>query len=301
MPKCASQESLHQTMRYSASRIATPYGSARPAWRERASECASWRLRAVSARCRRYSSVNTSSHAPLPSGTASVSEREAHWRSRLRWRTWWRSRPTSPSEKNDHPQPAPKKRPVPNARTARRRTMTAVRIRILLILRLSEEDQEPHHCDVDKAQEYRSAADVLRPLCEEVIFQGNPVDRGLQRRIEQLHDQHQQDTRDHQRSLGSAYGDEEGRRNQQRCKQAFLAERIFVPKRGGHALERIAERVPQALYPGLALEVTFLHSLFVGGKESEQLLLRRARYPAARLPSLLVAVGVHFPSLAVVL
>src|SRR5437879_5290790 len=178
--------------------------------------------------------------------------------------------------------------------------MTTVRISILLILRLSEEDQEPHHCDVDKAQEYRSAADVLRPLCEEVIFQGNPVDRGLQRRIEQFHDQHQEDARDHQRSLGSAYGDEEGRRNQQSGKQAFLAERIFVPKRGGHALERIAERVPQAPYPGLALEVTFLHRLFVGRKQSEQLLLRRARYPAAGLSSLVVAVRIHLPCLAVV-
>src|ERR1044071_270135 len=40
--------------------------------------------------------------------------------------------------------------------------------------------------------------------------------------------------------------------------------------------------------------------LFVGGKEGEQLLLRRARDPAAGLPSLVVAVGVHFPGLAVV-
>src|SRR6266853_3919517 len=41
-------------------------------------------------------------------------------------------------------------------------------------------------------------------------------------------------------------------------------------------------------------------SLLVCGEHREQVLLRRARYPAAGLPSLVVAVGVHFPSLAVV-
>src|SRR6266436_4717741 len=133
-----------------------------------------------------------------------------------------------------------------------------------------------------------------------MIFQRDPIDCGLHRRIEQFHDKHQQDARDHQGSLGSADRDEKGRRNQESRKQAFLTERILVSKRGGHALERVAERVPQALYSGPAFEVTFLHSLFVRGKESEQLLLRRARYPAAGLPSLVVAVGVHFPSLAVV-
>src|SRR6267143_48510 len=133
MPKCASQESLHQTMRYSASRIATPYGSARPAWRERASECASWRLRAVSARCRRYSSVNTSSQAPLPSGTASVSEREAHWRSRRRCRTWWTRSPISPNENIDHPQTGATRKPVPIAKPARKRTATADRTRMSLM------------------------------------------------------------------------------------------------------------------------------------------------------------------------
>ncbi len=105
----------------------------RPAGLAGPSECASWRLRAVSARCRRYSSVNTSSQAPLPSGTASVSAPEAHWRSRRRCRRWWTRSPISPNENNDHPQTAPKRRPVPNPRTARRRTTTAVRIRILLI------------------------------------------------------------------------------------------------------------------------------------------------------------------------
>src|SRR6267378_2628459 len=206
----------------------------------------------------------------------------------------------SPNEKNDHPQPAPKRRPVPNPRTARRRTMTAVRIRILLIFGLSDEDQEPHHCDINKAYEYRSAADVFRPLCKKVIFQRDPIDCGLHRRIEQFHDKHQKNARNHQGSLGSPDRDEKGRRNEESRKQAFLSERILVPKRGGHALERIAERVPKAPPPRFALEVTLLHSLFVGGKHREQLLLRRARYPAARLPSLVVAVGVHFPSLAVV-
>src|SRR5882762_6921332 len=206
----------------------------------------------------------------------------------------------SPNEKNDHPQIAPNARPVPNPRTARRRTMTAVRIRILLIFGLSDEDQEPHHCDIDKAYEYRSAADVFRPLCKEVIFQRDPVDCGLHRRIEQFHDKHQEDARDHQGSLGSADRDEKGRRNQESRKQAFLAERTLVAKRGGYTLQRIAERVPQALHPGLALEVTFLHSLFVGGKQGEQLLLRRARYPATGFPSLVVAVRIHFPGLAVV-
>src|SRR6266581_46806 len=167
-------------------------------------------------------------------------------------------------------------------------------------VRLSQEDQEPHHCDVDKAQEYRGAADILRPLCEEVILQRNPVDRRLQSRVEQFYYEHQQDARDHQGPLGSGHGDEEGRRDQQSGEQAFLAECILVPKRGSQTLKRIAERVPQALYPGLALEVTFLHGLFISGKQREQLLLRRARYPAAGLPSLVVAVGVHFPSLAVV-
>src|SRR3989475_1065568 len=133
-----------------------------------------------------------------------------------------------------------------------------------------------------------------------MIFQRDPIDCGLHRRIEQFHDKHQQDARDHQGSLGSADRDEKGRRNQESRKQAFLAERTLVSKRGAHALERIAERVPQAPHPGPALEVTFLHSLFVGGKQREQLLLRRARYPAAGLPSLVVPVGVHFPGLAVV-
>jgi len=58
-------------------------------------------------------------------------------------------------------------------------------------IRLSDEDQEPHHCDIDKAYEYRSAADILRPLCKEVIFQRDPVDSGLHRGIEQFHDEHQ--------------------------------------------------------------------------------------------------------------
>src|SRR5204863_2271484 len=55
-------------------------------------------------------------------------------------------------------------------------------------IRLSDEDQEPHHCDIYKAYEYRCAADVLRPLCEKVIFERNPIDRRLHRRIEQFHD-----------------------------------------------------------------------------------------------------------------
>src|SRR5882672_9261834 len=173
----------------------------------------------------------------------------------------------SPNEKNDHPQIAPNARLAPNPRTARRRTMTAVRIKILHI-RLSDEDQQPHHCDIDKAYEYRSAADILRSLCKEVIFQRDPVDCGLHRRIEQFHDKHQEDARDHQGSLGSADRDEKGRRNQESRKQAFLAERTLMAKRGGYTLQRIAERVPKAPHPSFALEVTFLHSLLVSGKES---------------------------------
>src|SRR5262249_15233173 len=37
-----------------------------------------------------------------------------------------------------------------------------------------------------------------------------------------------------------------------------------------------------------------------GGERGEQLLLRRARKPAARAPQVIVAVGVHLPGLAVV-
>src|SRR6185437_10827780 len=40
--------------------------------------------------------------------------------------------------------------------------------------------------------------------------------------------------------------------------------------------------------------------LLVCGEDREQMLLSRARDPAARLPSLVVAFGVHLPGLAVV-
>src|SRR5258706_3342447 len=78
---------------------------------------------------------------------------------------------------------------------------------------------------------------------------------------------------------------------------------------------RNAEAMPWSEYPsafhrrctpvlplkGLScIESTSRDSLLVGGKEGQQLLLRRARYAAAGLPSLVVAVGVHFPCLAVV-
>src|SRR5260221_14384589 len=49
-----------------------------------------------------------------------------------------------------------------------------------------------------------------------------------------------------------------------------------------------------------AIVATAAGGSFVCGKQRKQVLLRRARYPAAGLPSLVVAVGVHFPCLAVV-
>src|SRR5216684_7405773 len=49
-----------------------------------------------------------------------------------------------------------------------------------------------------------------------------------------------------------------------------------------------------------AIVATAAGGSFVCGEHRKQVLLRRARYPAAGLPSLVVAVGVHLPCLAVV-
>ena len=90
-----------------------------------------------------------------------------------------------------------------------------------------------------------------------MVLEGNAIDRGLHRRIEQLHDQHQQHARDHQRPAGAAGRQEERRGNEDRRKQYLLPKRILVAERRGESVERVEKCVEDALQPGLPLVRTF--------------------------------------------
>lgn len=53
---------------------------------------------------------------------------------------------------------------------------------------LPEQDQEPDHDDIEQGEEHRSAADVLGTLGQAMVFQGDPVHRGLHRGVQQFND-----------------------------------------------------------------------------------------------------------------
>src|SRR5262249_42652077 len=101
--------------------------------------------------------------------------------------------------------------------------------------------------------------DVLCSFREQVVLQRDPVDGGLNRRIEELDDEDQEHARDHERLFRPAHVKEKSGGNEHDGEQTLLPERVLVPEGGRHALQGIAERVPQAPYPGLALEGTLLH------------------------------------------
>jgi len=58
----------------------------------------------------------------------------------------------------------------------------------------------------------------------------DPINHGLDRRIQQLNDQYQKNTGNHHRSSERADVQPTGQRNQQRGKQGFLTEGVFMCK-----------------------------------------------------------------------
>ena len=66
----------------------------------------------------------------------------------------------------------------------------------LVWMRSAHQDKDPDDAGVEDRQADRGARDVLRPADERVILQRHAVERGLERRVEQLHDQDEEQAAD---------------------------------------------------------------------------------------------------------
>ena len=102
-----------------------------------------------------------------------------------------------------------------------------------------------------------------------MTFQPHAVHGGLDGRVQELHDEHEQHARDHER-VGRARGPQpqpepDRGRDQDQGKQALLAEGVFEAVGVPEAFNRVVQGVPQAGQAGLAFEWTFHESLVQGG------------------------------------
>jgi len=80
-----------------------------------------------------------------------------------------------------------------------------------------------------------------------VILEGDAVDRRLDRRVEELDDEHEQHAADEERPLHSRGSDPERGRNEERRQDQLLPEGVFVAQRLAQAGNRVARCAEDAL------------------------------------------------------
>ena len=88
-------------------------------------------------------------------------------------------------------------------------------------------------------------------------LQGNPVDGGLDRRIEQFDDQNEQYAEDHQSAADTADRQEKAQGNEHRDEQCFLTESRFAAPGLAQAVGGIAAGIPETLNTGFSFEWAF--------------------------------------------
>ena len=122
-----------------------------------------------------------------------------------------------------------------------------------------EENEAPHYHHIDQGDEDCGAADVLGTLGQVMVIEGNAVHGGLEGRIDELDDDHQQHAGNHQGLAEGADGQEQGQGDEHRRQPGLLAEGVLVAVGGGQAGHGIVEGVPHPGQTGLAFEGAFLH------------------------------------------
>ena len=93
-----------------------------------------------------------------------------------------------------------------------------------------QQHQNPDDQEIDKADQHGRATNVLGAFGQPVVIQRDPVHCCFDRRIDQLDDEKQQNTGDHQRATEHLMLDQKRQRNQHACEQHFLAKSIFIAK-----------------------------------------------------------------------
>src|SRR5687768_15487560 len=91
------------------------------------------------------------------------------------------------------------------------------------------------------------------------MFEGDAVDGGLDRRVDQLDDQHEEQAAEQQRALDAAVAEPEGERREQRHHGELEAKGDFVPRGGGEAGERILDRGEDAPQAGFSFMRAFFY------------------------------------------
>ena len=92
------------------------------------------------------------------------------------------------------------------------------------------------------------------------MLERDAIDGGLDRRVDQLDDQHEEQAADEQRALDAGVAQPEGERREQRDGRELQAEGNFVTRRGSKAGERVLGSGDDALGAGLA----FVRAFYVG-------------------------------------
>ena len=91
------------------------------------------------------------------------------------------------------------------------------------------------------------------------MLDGDAIEGGLDRGVEQLDDQHEQQAADQRRALEAGAAEPECERSEDRDQDEFLAEGILVAGGRSEAGQRIAGGVQDPLKPGFPLVGTFVY------------------------------------------
>jgi hypothetical protein len=101
-----------------------------------------------------------------------------------------------------------------------------------------------------------------------MVLERDAVDRRLDRRVEQLGDEDQEQAADEQRALEAAVAEPEADRRGRREDDQLLPERILVARRRGQAFQGVPGCVQKTLKSGLPLVRTFFRQLGVASVNS---------------------------------
>ncbi len=155
-----------------------------------------------------------------------------------------------------HPNPSARKRSIRITEEIRRaacarprRPRRGSQLRAKPVINERPAQYAPRHRTDQKRHRDRGAAAVLGTLGQCVPFERNAIDRGLDARIQQLHQQHQQHGNDQQYPLDRANRHQHGARQQNRRQGNLLTKGAFLAQRRNNTVAGVPQRIQRTQRP----------------------------------------------------